>query len=77
MLWSDKLTVEALIQALEDCDPHAEVRLAHQPSWPLQFAVDPDHPTAALDLEDGPVVFLREGEPLGYLPEAARTQLGW
>jgi hypothetical protein len=23
------------------------------------------------------VVFLREGEPLGYLPEAARTQLGW
>lgn len=77
MLWSDKLTVEALIEALEDCDPHAEVRLAHQPSWPLQFAIDPDHPAAALDLEDGPVVFLREGEPLGYLPEAARTQLGW
>jgi len=77
MRWSDKLTVEALIEALEDCDPHAEVRLAHQPSWPLQFAVDPDHPAAALDLEDGPVVFLREGEPLGYLPEPARTQLGW
>ncbi len=56
---------------------HAEVRLAHQPSWPLQFAVDPDHPAAALDLEDGPVVFLREGEPLGYLPEPARAQLGW
>jgi hypothetical protein len=51
MLWSDKLTVEALIEALEDCDPHARVRLAHQPSWPLQFVVDPDHPTAALDLE--------------------------
>jgi hypothetical protein len=77
MPWSDKLTVEALIEALEDCDPNAEVRLAHQPSWPLQFAVDSDHPTAALDLEDGPVVFLREGEPLGYLPEPARTQLGW
>jgi hypothetical protein len=53
------------------------VRLAHQPSWPLQFAVDLDHPTAALDLEDGPVVFLREGEPLSYLPEGARAQLGW
>jgi hypothetical protein len=53
------------------------VRLAHQPSRPLQFAVDPDHPAAALDLEDGPVVFLREGEPLGYLPEAARAHLGW
>jgi hypothetical protein len=77
MLWSDKLTVEALIEALEDCDPHAEVRLAHQPSWPLQFAVDPDHRAAALDLEDRPVVFLRAGEPLGYLPEAARAQLGW
>jgi hypothetical protein len=24
-------------------------------------------------LEDEPVVFLREGEPLGYLPEPART----
>jgi hypothetical protein len=53
------------------------VRLAHQPSRPLQFASTPDHPTAALDLEDGPVVFLREDEPLGYLPEPARTQLGW
>jgi hypothetical protein len=28
-----------LIKRLEDCDPEAEVLMAHQPSWPLQFMV--------------------------------------
>jgi hypothetical protein len=40
MPWSDKLTVEALKTAT----PHAEVRLAHQPSRPLQFASTPTIP---------------------------------
>jgi hypothetical protein len=28
-----------LIALLEDCDPDAQVRLAHQPTWPLQFTL--------------------------------------
>ena len=31
------MTVQELIELLEDCDPEAEVRLAHQPGWPLAF----------------------------------------
>lgn len=31
------LTVSALIERLSECDPEAEVRLATQPNWPLQY----------------------------------------
>jgi hypothetical protein len=72
MPWSDKLTVEALKTATPT--PRC--------AWPTSQAGHcssrrPRPSTAALDLEDGPVVFLREDEPLGYLPEPARIQLGW
>jgi hypothetical protein len=33
------MNVAALIERLADCDPDAEVLLAHQPSWPLQFTL--------------------------------------
>lgn len=33
------MNVRDLIERLQDCDPTAEVLLAHQPSWPLQFQV--------------------------------------
>ena len=33
------MTVGELIERLESCDPDAEVLMAHQPSWPLQFTV--------------------------------------
>ena len=31
------MNVQELIMLLEDCDPEAEVRLAHQPGWPPGF----------------------------------------
>jgi hypothetical protein len=31
------MNVQELIELLEDCDPGSEVRLAHQPRWPLAF----------------------------------------
>ncbi|WP_248582007.1 hypothetical protein [Nocardioides sp. InS609-2] len=31
------ITVTELIERLQDCDPDAEVRLATQPNWPLQY----------------------------------------
>jgi hypothetical protein len=33
------VSVHELIDLLSDCDPDAEVLLAHQPGWPLQFTV--------------------------------------
>jgi hypothetical protein len=35
----NEMTVAELIRLLEDCDPAAEVRLAHQPHWPLQYTL--------------------------------------
>jgi hypothetical protein len=73
----DRVTVTDLIQHLESCDPDAEVRLAHQPAWPLGYAIDPTTPTVEVDLDGGPVVYLAEGAQLGYLPHTVRQQLGW
>lgn len=33
------MKVSDLIELLSDCDPEAEVRLAHQPRYPLEFGV--------------------------------------
>jgi hypothetical protein len=73
----DRVTVTDLIQHLEACDPDAEVRLAQQRAWPLEYAIDPTTLTAQVDLDDGPVVYLTEGAQLGYLPHTDREQLGW
>jgi hypothetical protein len=73
----DRVTVTDLIQHLEGCDPDAEVRLAQQPAWPFEYAIDPTTPAVKVDLDDGPVVYLTEGAQLGYLPHTVRHQLGW
>jgi hypothetical protein len=68
-----KLTVVELIDELEACDPDAEVRIAQQPAWPFEYAIDRDH--AAIQVQSGddePVVYIGEGVQLGYLPEAVR-----
>jgi hypothetical protein len=73
----DRVTVTDLIQQLEGCDPDAEVRLAHQPTWPFEYAIDPGNAAVEVELDGGPVVYLGEGAQLGYLPQPARQQLGW
>jgi hypothetical protein len=74
-----KLTVTRLIDELEDCDPEAEVRLATQPSWPFEWSLSHGEPGPAVqvDLEGQPVVYLIEGEQLGYLPGSVAEELGW
>jgi hypothetical protein len=81
------MTVEELIALLEDCDPEAEVRLAHQPSWPLAFELRgvavPDDAGYEGDEADAPkpgVVWLVEGShpddspyALSYLWDIARV----
>jgi len=75
---SDKLTVSQLIEELEDLDPDAEVRLTTQPHWTFEchLSTEPG-PAIQLTVDDQPVVYLVEGEQLGYLPEAVCRELGW
>ena len=70
------MTIAELMEALQGCDPDAEVRLAHQPSWPLEYALR--EVAEVLVDHDGPaVVYLVEGAQLGYLPEEAADTIGW
>jgi hypothetical protein len=73
----DRVTVTDLIQELEACDPDAEVRLAQQPAWPFEYAIDPTNAVVEVELDGTPVVYLGEGAQLGYLPDVVRHQLSW
>lgn len=82
------MTVEELIEILEDLEPTAEVRIAHQPEWPMEYTVgevvecgpnDGEEDDDA-DVEDDDregIVYIGEGTQLGYLPEHAVDELGW
>jgi len=65
--------VRQLLDLLAEYSPEAEVRLVYQPNYPLQSALGGvvgeseirDHEGG--DLGDEPeIVYLLEGEPLGY-----------
>ena len=67
------MKVRQLLDTLSEYSPEAEVRLLHQPRYPLASALGGvigesevrDH--EGRDLGDEPeVVYLLEGEPLGY-----------
>ena len=68
------MTVEELMELLQDMPPEAEVRFASQPSWPLDYQIKD---VITVESEDGCTVFLAEGEQVGYLTGEAATQLGW
>ena len=85
------MTVRELINLLEDYDENAEVRIAHQPRWPFEYSIGDvvacagggeddddidDESTAASD-DAPPVVYIGEGDQLGYLPGSACRELGW
>jgi len=73
------MTVQDLIEILEDMDPEAEVRLAMQPAWAMEYTIgnvvevtnDPE------DQDSTPIVYLSEGNWVGYLPGVAAEELGW
>ncbi len=74
-------TVAELIEALEMCNPDAQVRLAEQPSWPFEYSVDRIEEVftddASPDFPDEGVVYIGEGNQLDYLPGEARAAMGW
>ena len=84
-------TVKELIRELEGMDQDAEVRIAHQPRWPLEYSIgqtvevtnpDEDDEEEA-EVKDKPakepetVVYIGEGNQLGYLGSNASRSLGW
>ena len=72
----DRATVTDLLDELEACQPDAEVRIAQQPAWPFEDAIDPGTAAVQVDLDGTSVVDLGQGAQLGHLPEPARHQLG-
>ncbi|WP_429554282.1 hypothetical protein [Paraburkholderia sp. MM5477-R1] len=68
------MRVEELMEVLEGLPPHAEVRLAQQPNWPFEYSIGD---IAELVTDDGFVVYLGEGQQLGYLSGEAAESLGW
>lgn len=68
------ITVGELMDWLAELDEDAEVRLAHQPSCPFEYSLDGFNPVVTAagggDCET-PVVYLVEGNQLGYLPGEA------
>ena len=75
------MLVSELIEMLEDIasshpgtDP--EVRLAMQPRWAFEYSI---HSVTPVSLEEGleatVVVYLSEGNQLGYLPGAAADRV--
>jgi hypothetical protein len=72
------MNVSELIDHLKDYDPDAEVRLATQVQWPVEYSVQSvasaDEVGSLTGEEDAPnIVYIAEGEQLGYLPEPARA----
>lgn len=76
-------TVGELVAALEDYDPDTPVRLASQPGWPFEYSIGavvhtPDDAEGdGTEPTDDPVVWIGEGQQLGYLPGIAADALGW
>lgn len=81
------MTVGDLISELQYYDENLEVRFASQPSWPFEYSVasvtcvnlskDEDDEDTRPNDGDEEVVYLVEGDQLGYLPGAVRDHIGW
>jgi hypothetical protein len=50
----DRVTVTDLLHARKACDPDAAVRLAAQPAWPFQYAIDPTNAAVQVELDGAP-----------------------
>ena len=79
------MTVRELIEELKYMDEDATVRFASQPSWPFEYSIygvvqtTVDKPGEYTDFgyEQEDIVYLEEGQQIGYLPKEAKEELGW
>ena len=68
------MTVSELKGILEYYDDDMEVRFASQPNWPFEYSIL-DAVMVNVDEED--IIYLEEGQQLGYLNHKAKEELGW
>ena len=68
------MTVEELIEELKYMDKDATVRFASQPSWPFEYSI---YGVVQTTVKDQEMVYLEEGQQVGYLPAEAKEELGW
>ena len=70
---NNEMTVGELIEMLQDMPEDALVRFASQPQWPFEYEIKRD--VVEHDTEEGDtVVYLVEGEQLGYLAAEVAEQ---
>jgi hypothetical protein len=68
--------LEVLQELVDEHGPETEIRLAHQPQWAFEYSLDPD--LGVVENDDGStVIYLAEGQQLGYLPHTAAVAVGW
>ncbi|CAM5629785.1 hypothetical protein GCM10010298_50160 [Streptomyces microflavus] len=74
-----EMTVGEAIELLSACDPHARLRLAMNPFFPM--AHRPHQLIQSADETGRPVVYLAEGRDadtqLGHLPPDVAVKLAW
>ena len=74
------MTVQELIEALSAMNPDAEVRIAHQPSWPFELSIGSVVSAETYDDPSGLMcdnVWIGEGSQIGYLPGDVKSAFGW
>lgn len=69
------MIVRELIEMLEEMDEESEVRIAFQPTYPLQYR--PDRNIYPVTIDGKEVVYIAEGKSEGYLPKEAAEEIGW
>ena len=81
------MTIRELIEILEELSgefgDEVEVRLATQPNYPFEYSIS-DGKIVELESIDGDgfdceeaILYLYEGQQLGYLPGEAKEAVGW
>ena len=83
----NEVTVGELIEMLKDYPESAQVKIAIQPSWPMEHSLDRNvGPTVLVEPEqyqddesydENTVVYLIASDDGDYLPELARKEIGW
>lgn len=69
------MTVGDLLDLLDGFDEDIEVRLAQQPSYPLEYEID--GADSVMNKDGVEVLYLMEGDQLGYLPHDVCEAIGW
>jgi hypothetical protein len=71
------MKVRDLLEQLEFMPEDAEIRFASQPNYPMEYEVDDMFAVVQDKNGKGEILYLSEGEQIGYLPSEVREELGW